>query len=449
MSSFEPEAARVGIRAGRADREEPQDDGSSHNGTISISSASVSSINGSSGSIESPSSSSSSGLHSGRGIDEESPDSAQRKREHSDGPESLSSLSSSQQQQQPHSISSGDEDSQTPQVAVVSVEASSVSAAGNQEEEALQAPSAAAAEGEGVGDSQNEEEASQLTESEYSEDDDDSEQWEEAVSSAEEGSIPFESDDGSSSSSSDSDSSADTPNPPAAEAAAGDSAAAETAQQLGCSHYRRKCKIVAPCCKEIYWCRHCHNEAYESDLVKAHEIDRHAVEEIVCAVCETRQSVYHCDECGICRSGGRENYFHCPTCGSCYPLQLQNKHKCLENAMRRQCPVCLEDMFTSLRQSQVLQCGHTIHADCLRLLQKQKGFQAIRCPMCSKSIADYSAFWRQLSEEIERTPLEQEMQRKVRVACNDCLERSTTDFHFLGLKCMHCNSFNTRDVAED
>lgn len=30
--------------------------------------------------------------------------------------------------------------------------------------------------------------------------------------------------------------------------------------QHGCKHYRRRCKMVAPCCGEIFWCRHCHNE---------------------------------------------------------------------------------------------------------------------------------------------------------------------------------------------
>lgn len=30
---------------------------------------------------------------------------------------------------------------------------------------------------------------------------------------------------------------------------------------IRCKHYRRRCKIRAPCCNEIYPCRHCHNEA--------------------------------------------------------------------------------------------------------------------------------------------------------------------------------------------
>lgn len=28
-----------------------------------------------------------------------------------------------------------------------------------------------------------------------------------------------------------------------------------------CSHYRRRCRIRAPCCNEVFDCRHCHNEA--------------------------------------------------------------------------------------------------------------------------------------------------------------------------------------------
>ncbi|KAK0608778.1 hypothetical protein LWI29_035911 [Acer saccharum] len=31
-----------------------------------------------------------------------------------------------------------------------------------------------------------------------------------------------------------------------------------------CKHYRRRCKIRAPCCNEIFECRHCHNEAVDS-----------------------------------------------------------------------------------------------------------------------------------------------------------------------------------------
>nr|CAB3502033.1 unnamed protein product [Digitaria exilis] len=45
--------------------------------------------------------------------------------------------------------------------------------------------------------------------------------------------------------------------------------------QYGCVHYRRRCKIRAPCCGEVFDCRRCHNEAKDSLEVSVH--DRHVV----------------------------------------------------------------------------------------------------------------------------------------------------------------------------
>ncbi|KAG8042910.1 hypothetical protein GUJ93_ZPchr0860g38051 [Zizania palustris] len=30
---------------------------------------------------------------------------------------------------------------------------------------------------------------------------------------------------------------------------------------FGCRHYRRRCRIRAPCCNDVFHCRHCHNES--------------------------------------------------------------------------------------------------------------------------------------------------------------------------------------------
>jgi len=54
--------------------------------------------------------------------------------------------------------------------------------------------------------------------------------------------------------------------------------------ELGCGHYKRKCKVVAPCCDRAYTCRECHDEA-EPD----HEMDSKAVDTMVCMECNTRQ----------------------------------------------------------------------------------------------------------------------------------------------------------------
>uniref|UniRef100_A0A2P2LGS5 CHY-type domain-containing protein n=1 Tax=Rhizophora mucronata TaxID=61149 RepID=A0A2P2LGS5_RHIMU len=70
----------------------------------------------------------------------------------------------------------------------------------------------------------------------------------------------------------------------------------------GCQHYRRRCKIRAPCCNEIFSCRHCHNEA--ASLLKNpfdwHELNRYDVKQVVCSVCDTEQPVAQvCTNCGV------------------------------------------------------------------------------------------------------------------------------------------------------
>ncbi|PFH38730.1 CHY zinc finger domain-containing protein [Besnoitia besnoiti] len=250
---------------------------------------------------------------------------------------------------------------------------------------------------------------------------------------------------------------------------------------IGCAHYRRKCKLVAPCCGEVFWCRHCHNEIKseaERDYKKAHDLDRYAVTEIICALCDTRQcvsntcvqcgaafaayfckkcnfwddegvtkEVYHCDDCGLCRTGGQSNYFHCQTCGSCYSTLIRDTHKCVEKAMHQPCPICCENMFTSVRQVHVLKCGHTMHAECLRQLNSEcLGLQALRCPLCCKSLGEYGKIWERLDEEVERTPLPDELKRKAFAKCNDCDAKTQVDYHIVGLKCGNCGGYNTREV---
>ncbi|PKI65999.1 hypothetical protein CRG98_013584, partial [Punica granatum] len=117
--------------------------------------------------------------------------------------------------------------------------------------------------------------------------------------------------------------------------------------QHGCSHYRRRCRIRAPCCGQIFDCRYCHNEAMNNinvDKKERHDMPRHQISQVICSLCGTEQEVrqvcincgvcmgryfcstcklydddtskrqYHCDECGICRIGGSENFFHCYKC---------------------------------------------------------------------------------------------------------------------------------------
>eukprot|EP00775_Hariotina_reticulata_P005876 gene5876-6117_t len=251
--------------------------------------------------------------------------------------------------------------------------------------------------------------------------------------------------------------------------------------QHGCEHYRRRCKLVAPCCGEVFWCRHCHNQAKddsEQDPVKRHALDRKRVTEVVCAICGCRQPVspsciscgvcfgryscsqcnfydddvakqqFHCDDCGICRVGGRSNFFHCTTCNCCYSISLRDSHVCVTNSMHQNCPVCFEYLFDSIRPISVLPCGHTIHQACHQDLMTH---DTITCPICLKCILgseQKAQVWRFMDEQLRDTPMPDEYKNiRVTVLCNDCSHRTDCNFHVVGHKCGECGGYNTRRVG--
>jgi len=159
-----------------------------------------------------------------------------------------------------------------------------------------------------------------------------------------------------------------------------------------------------------------------------------------------KKDVFHCSRCGICRVGGRENFFHCDTCGSCYPTEIQGSHTCVENAMRHNCPICLQDLFQSTTQVTILHCGHTIHQECLRELQASyAGLQSLRCPICNVSLYRYDELWAEMDRQVSEMPMPHEyLHVKTTIICNDCQHVAEVPFHVLGHKCPGCSSYNTR-----
>ena len=171
----------------------------------------------------------------------------------------------------------------------------------------------------------------------------------------------------------------------------------------GCEHYIRKCRLVTPCCKKVYSCRFCH------DVSEDHELNRKDVMLVKCIQCDTVQNVasncvicgirfgfyfcaicrlyddtekgqFHCQPCGLCRTGGRENYFHCSKCDICYLKSLKDSHKCLEKSSHSDCPICLESLHASRDPCQVLKCGHLMHRKCF---QDCAASMIRSCPICN------------------------------------------------------------------
>lgn len=106
---------------------------------------------------------------------------------------------------------------------------------------------------------------------------------------------------------------------------------------LGCQHYQRNVKLQCYTCKKWYTCRFCHDEAEDHHLIRrdtknmlcmlcghaqpAAQLCRTCGEQTAqyyCSICKLwdndgKKSIYHCNDCGICRIGlglGKD-FFHC------------------------------------------------------------------------------------------------------------------------------------------
>ncbi|KAL4388063.1 hypothetical protein GQ457_09G023110 [Hibiscus cannabinus] len=239
----------------------------------------------------------------------------------------------------------------------------------------------------------------------------------------------------------------------------------------GCQHYRRRCKIRAPCCNEVFWCRHCHNEASSvlKNISDRHEIVRQDVKQVICSVCDTEQQVAKlCSNCGvnmgeyfceICKfyddDTEEKEHFHCHECGSAesvvgitffiaksVDLAIPLRCEIIIFAWRTQCGI-IAPYVTRYHCDD--ECGHTMHCECYYEMIKRDKYC---CPICSKSVIDMSRTWKRIDEEIEATVMPEDYRyKKVWILCNDCNDTTEVYFHIIGQKCNHCKSYNTRTIA--
>ena len=238
---------------------------------------------------------------------------------------------------------------------------------------------------------------------------------------------------------------------------------------LGCVHYKRNIKMQCNTCQQWYTCRLCHDE------VENHTLPRRETKHMLCMLCGTPQqasqfckscevqaacyycavcklwnndpgkSIYHCDDCGICRLGEGlgKDFFHCKTCAACMSIQAESTHRCIERSTKCDCPICGEYMFTSNKPVAFMRCGHGIHESCFA----EWCNTSYKCPICSKSIANMESQFRRLDRHIEEQPMPEEYRdNRALIFCNDCNSRSVTRFHWLGLKCAICESYNTTQL---
>lgn len=81
------------------------------------------------------------------------------------------------------------------------------------------------------------------------------------------------------------------------------------------------------------------------------------------------REIYHCPYCNLCRLGKGLgiDYFHCMKCNACMARTLF-MHVCREKSFMDNCPICHEDIFTSILPVKALRCGHMMHSKCFEVL---------------------------------------------------------------------------------
>ncbi|KAK0747590.1 hypothetical protein B0T21DRAFT_406202 [Apiosordaria backusii] len=235
-------------------------------------------------------------------------------------------------------------------------------------------------------------------------------------------------------------------------------------QHLGCNHYRRNVKLQCATCERWYTCRMCH------DAVEDHVLPRQQTKHMLCMLCGCAQKasdtcvrcgesaanyycgicklwnddpnkpIYHCSDCGLCRVGQGlgKDFYHCKKCMAC--ISMTGEHKCIERSIDCDCPICGDYLFNSMKTVVFMQCGHSIHKRCFELHMET----SYRCPICSKSCVNMETQFRNFDLAILAQPMPPEyVDTRAIISCNDCSAKSQTAYHWLGLKCSLCNSYNT------
>lgn len=121
-------------------------------------------------------------------------------------------------------------------------------------------------------------------------------------------------------------------------------------------------------------------------------------------------------------------------------ISLAGGHKCIERSVDCDCPICGDYLFNSPKSVVFMQCGHSIHKTCFYEHMQT----SYKCPLCSKSCVNMDAQFRNYDMAILSQPMPPEyLDARAIISCNDCSAKSQTTYHWLGLKCSLCRSYNT------
>jgi hypothetical protein len=169
-----------------------------------------------------------------------------------------------------------------------------------------------------------------------------------------------------------------------------------------------------------------------------------------CNICNfyddtSNKSIYHCPFCNVCRSGQGLgiDYRHCMRCNACVSLK-DDHHHCIPQRLQGNCPICHDTMFESTEPLRGLNCGHVMHLNCY--LMYMRGYN-YTCPLCKRSAEDMSEYFALLDSAVRMQPMPLAyVGTSSNIYCQDCYKMGNVMYHFVGLKCFHCGSYNTREL---
>ena len=255
---------------------------------------------------------------------------------------------------------------------------------------------------------------------------------------------------------------------------------------LGCVHYARGCKLRHPSSGNLYTCRLCAEQEREASVTPTSSekdnapLDRYAVTEISCMKCKTLQpsaqkcvntkcelhekgfakyfceicnlfddrdhDIFHCPYCNTCRMGKGLgiDFRHCMRCNACVSLDDKN-HRCIPQKLQGSCPICHDSLFNSTEPLKGLRCGHVMHLSCFNEYCRGHNYT---CPLCMRSMEDMSDYFSRLDQAVRMQPMPASFQNTmVNIYCQDCEKTGQCRYHFVGQKCPHCGSYNTREMG--
>jgi hypothetical protein len=221
-----------------------------------------------------------------------------------------------------------------------------------------------------------------------------------------------------------------------------------------------------------------------------------------CGICRAgnQSEIFHCYTCETCFSL-KNSITNEPVQHICF------EKSCSSNTTNKRikisckdasCAICDESIFNAQISSFPLDCGHFIHRNCYQKMIQHD----YKCPTCKKSVCNMTTHWNKIRRMIKTHPLPHGMipinqddivdspwgkflitgtkfidenlfyigefvnwnvskstqikatgilnSNSVRknldkeIYCNDCEKKSITQFHFYGLECKECGSFNTQ-----